>query len=119
VKIYPLYQILLLHFFCLERWKMSDFHGEPTYILGNEFVQLEILVNSARIVRLTPQGRTNLFADTGKAAIETPYGNFYLRGGHRLWHAPEAMPRTYIPDNEGALFKEIPCGVRVDMPAEP
>lgn len=24
---------------------------------------------------------------------------FILYGGHRLWHAPEAMPRTYAPDN--------------------
>jgi len=97
---------------------MSDFHGEPTYILENQFVQLEILVNSARIVRFSPTGKTNLFADVGNAAIETPHGNFFLRGGHRLWHAPEAMPRTYIPDNAGALFKAIPGGARIDMPAE-
>jgi hypothetical protein len=97
---------------------MSDFHGEPTYILENEFVQLEILVNSARIVRLIPRGKSNLFADLGTAAIETSFGNFMLRGGHRLWHSPEAMPRTYIPDNEGGIFNTIPSGARVDMPAE-
>jgi hypothetical protein len=97
---------------------MSDFHGEPTRILENQFVQLEILANSARIVRFSPAGGSNLFADLGKSAIASTFGNFLLRGGHRLWHAPEAMPRTYIPDNEGGLFKTISNGVRVDMPAE-
>jgi hypothetical protein len=98
---------------------MGDFHSEPTRLLENQFVQLEYLANSARIVRFAAKGKANLFADVQKAPVRTPYGNFHFRGGHRLWHAPEAMPRTYMPDNEGALVNEIPHGVRIDMPAEP
>lgn len=97
---------------------MSDFHGEPSRVLENKFVQLEYLDHSARIVRFSPKGKVNLFADLGKSSISTPYGDFHLHGGHRLWHAPEAMPRTYIPDNEGASISEIPNGVRIEMPAE-
>jgi hypothetical protein len=97
---------------------MSDFHGEPTRLLQNQYVQLEYLTRSARIVRFSPQGKPNLFADLGLSPIETEYGNFYFRGGHRLWHAPEAMPRTYIPDNEGATVHDIPNGIRIEMPAE-
>ena len=97
---------------------MSDFHGEATRVLENQFIQLEYLANSARIVRFSPKGKANLFADLEKKPVQTPYGDFYFRGGHRLWHAPEAMPRTYIPDNEGATVSEIPNGVRIDMPAE-
>ena len=99
--------------------EMSDFHGELTRVLENQFVQLEVLANSARIVRFAPTDKTNLFADMGQSTIQTPYGNFYFRGGHRLWHSPEAMPRTYMPDNEGAAVSELPHGVRIDMPAEP
>ncbi|HLO28456.1 MAG TPA: hypothetical protein VK249_04940 [Anaerolineales bacterium] len=98
---------------------MSDFHGEPTRVLENQFVQLEYLANSARIVRFSPQGGTNMFADLGRIPVQTPYGDFYFRGGHRLWHAPEAMPRTYLPDNEGAIVSEVPHGARIEMPAEP
>ena len=98
---------------------MPNFHGEPTKILGNKFLQLEYLSNSARIVRFSPKGKDNLFADLGLSPAKTPYGNFYLRGGHRLWHSPEAMPRTYIPDNEGGVVSEIPNGVRIEMPVEP
>ena len=98
---------------------MSDFHGEPTQILENQYLKLEYLVNSARIVRFSPQGKKNMFAELKKLPVQTPYGDFYFRGGHRLWHAPENMPRTYIPDNEGALINELPNGVRIEMPPEP
>jgi hypothetical protein len=59
-----------------------------------------------------------MFADLGNEFIETPYGQFYFRGGHRLWHSPEAMPRTYIADNDGATVSDIPGGVRIDQPSE-
>lgn len=98
---------------------MGDFHGEPTRVLENQFVQLEYLPNSARIVRFSPKSKENLFADLGRIPLETPYGNFYFRGGHRLWHSPEAMPRTYMPDNEGAEVTEIKNGIRIDQAAEP
>ena len=97
---------------------MPDFHGELTRVLENQFVHLEFLANSTRIVRFSPHGQPNLFADLGLSPIETPYGKFYFRGGHRIWHSPEAMPRTYIPDNDGASVSEIPNGVRIEMPTE-
>ncbi len=96
----------------------GDFNGWPTRILENQFLRLEYLAASPRIVRLCPFDQANLFADLGNESIETPYGLFYFRGGHRLWHSPEAMPRTYIPDNEGAVVSIIPNGVRIAQPAE-
>src|SRR5262245_20107392 len=97
---------------------MPDFHGEPTRVVENQFLQLEYLANSARIVRFSSKDKSNIFADLGLSPITTAYGNFYFRGGHRLWHSPEAMPRTYIPDNNGAIIGELPNGVRIEMPAE-
>lgn len=99
--------------------KNGDFNGWPTHILENEFVRLETLKNSARIVRFSPTGKENLFVDLGSVPLATPYGDFYFHGGHRFWHSPEAMPRTYIPDNEGAETSEIPGGIRIEMPTEP
>ena len=98
---------------------MSDFHGEPTGILENNLLRVEYLQNSPRIVRLIPKGKDNLFADLGKSALPTPYGDFYFRGGHRLWHAPEEFPRTYIPDNEGSVVEPIENGIRIRQLAEP
>lgn len=97
---------------------MTDFHGEPTRILENRYLQLECLANSARIVHCSPRGKSNLFADLGHSPTQTPFGNFYFRGGHRLWHAPESMPRTYVPDNEGATVHDIANGIRIEMPSD-
>jgi len=65
-----------------------------------------------RIVRLSAFEKDNLFADT-PATVSTPYGVFFYRGGHRLWHAPETFPRTYIPDNDGVSIDELSGGVRL------
>lgn len=37
---------------------------------------------------------------------------WYIYGGHRLWHSPEAMPRTYYPDNDPVRYEETQTGVR-------
>ncbi len=97
---------------------MTDFHGWPTIVLENQFLRLEALTDAPRIVRFQPRGHQNLFADLGRYSVPTPLGDFFFRGGHRLWHAPEAMPRTYVPE-EGAQTSPIPNGLRIEQPAEP
>jgi hypothetical protein len=97
----------------------GDFHGTKTQILENKFIRLEYLPSAPRVVRLNLIGFNNLFADLGNEKIATQYGDFYFRGGHRLWHSPESMPRSYIPDVPGVTVTEIPGGVRIDQPAEP
>jgi hypothetical protein len=88
-------------------------------VLKNDFLQIEFLTNALRIVGLTPAGKTNLLADLSDlASISTKYGDFYFHGGHRLWHAPEAMPRTYIPDQE-LTVTDLPDGVLLDAQTEP
>lgn len=88
--------------------------------LKNDFLELEYLTASLRISGLTPKGKGNLFADlSGEPPIATPYGDFYFRGGHRLWHAPEAMPRTYAPDTGELKITDLPDGVMLETNTEP
>ncbi len=87
-------------------------------ILKNDFLQIEYLTDALRITGLTPVGKPNLLADLGDFSIPTPYGDFYLRGGHRLWHAPEAMPRTYIPDAGDLKITDQPEGVILEAQTE-
>ena len=92
---------------------MSDFQGLPTRVLENDLVRLEYLSSAGpRIVRLSAFGKENLFASVPNS-VSTPYGDYFFRGGHRLWHAPEIMPRTYIPDNDGVSIEELSNGVRL------
>jgi hypothetical protein len=40
-----------------------------------------------------------MLGETPQAVIKTQFGEFKPWGGHRLWVAPEANPRSYWPDN--------------------
>lgn len=92
---------------------MGDCQGLPTRTLTNGLISLDILLTAGpRVVRFSAFGRENLFADI-PTIVKTEYGNFSYRGGHRLWHAPEAAPRTYIPDDQGISITELSDGVRL------
>ena len=64
-----------------------------------------------RIIGIQYKGSGNLLASIPQIAIPTPYGEYHYMGGHRLWYAPEAMPRSYIPDNDGVTVTELSDGV--------
>ncbi len=100
---------------------MPDFHGLPTRSIENDHVRLEYLAEAGpRIVRLFLSGSDqNLLAETPDLSWPTPYGEYRLYGGHRLWHAPEAFPRSYVADNEGLVVEDLPDGVWLSRPAEP
>jgi hypothetical protein len=84
----------------------------PTRTLGAGFLELDYLENAGpRIVGLRYKGSANLFASVPEISIPTPYGDYHYIGGHRLWYAPEAMPRSYVPDNDGLTVSELPNGV--------
>src|SRR5215475_5342345 len=100
----------------------GEFYGRETIILANEFFQLECLAEAGpRIVRLIPEWvGENIFAETPEAVTETPHGDFRVLGGHRLWIAPEALERTYIPDDQdGVTAKKIPHGLKLQGSIQP
>jgi hypothetical protein len=95
----------------------SSFHRLPTGSLASRYLRLEYLQEAGpRIVHLSlldPDGEPgeNLMAEVPDIGIATPYGTFRLYGGHRLWHSPEGMPRSYVPDNEGCGIDRTENGV--------
>ena len=52
-----------------------------------------------RIVRLGFIGGQNIFKEFKQQQGKTGGKEWLIYGGHRFWHSPEAMPRTYYPDN--------------------
>ncbi|HHF09382.1 MAG TPA: hypothetical protein ENL28_02095, partial [Candidatus Atribacteria bacterium] len=81
--------------------KVSYAGWEQCVRLSND--QIELIATQEvgpRIIRLGFRGEKNVFgeikADLGKKGGE----EWRIYGGHRLWHAPEARPRTYYPDNQ-------------------
>ena len=77
-----------------------SYGGWPRCIrLANQNIELIATTDvGPRIIRFGFIGAPNLFkefADVGKTGGDT----WHNYGGHRLWHAPEARPRSYGPDN--------------------
>jgi hypothetical protein len=90
-----------------------------THILENDYLKIEVLTEPLRIIGLTPAGKPNMLADLNELpAVPTPYGDFHFQGGHRLWHAPEASPRTYVPDTR-VILTQLSDGVLLESETEP
>ncbi|OAJ34123.1 hypothetical protein [Piscirickettsia salmonis] len=72
-----------------------------TVQLSNGKIQLGYLVDAGpRLTYLALNDDVNIFAKLSAASkVTTTAGDFIFYGGHRLWHAPEAKPRSYMPDN--------------------
>ncbi|WP_322488462.1 hypothetical protein [Chloroflexus sp.] len=74
----------------------------PTFSIATDRLRLTVLAaGGPRILGLQLDDGPNLLAETPAARWSTPWGEFALLGGHRLWHAPEAFPRSYWPDLVG------------------
>lgn len=52
-----------------------------------------------RVISCGLKGGDNLFYTVKEELGQSGESDWRLRGGHRLWHAPEQMPRSYDPDN--------------------
>ncbi|MGD9290529.1 MAG: hypothetical protein PVG74_23110, partial [Desulfobacterales bacterium] len=60
----------------------------------------------------------NVFCDDTSMKIDRGNEEWRLYGGHRLWHSPEAFPRTYEIDNYPVEWKQTACGIHVKQPLD-
>jgi hypothetical protein len=95
--------------------RAEDFQALPALSLSNGRIRVDVLSGAGpRLVRaVLPGVAGNLLAEVPDMRRSTPWGAYSFRGGHRLWHAPESFPRTYVPDDAGASVHEIEGGVRI------
>ena len=95
---------------------------------GHEAVQVD--AGAVRLVATTsvgPRVLALLTEDGANAFVEVPdmtlpcpgSGPIHLRGGHRLWAAPEDPRTTYRPDDDPVGVEEIPGGVRLVTRPDP
>ncbi len=97
-----------------------NFYGLPTRSLKNDQLRVDYLREAGpRLVRLFLAGSTeNLLAEVPQVHWPTPWGEYYLRGGHRVALAPEALELSYVPDDHGLVIEDVPGGVRLIRPME-
>lgn len=99
--------------------------------LTNGIIELVVTLEvGPRIIRFSRVGGENVFFEDGKRTINhndnrKEYEDFYgegvtpwaILGGHRLWAAPEAMPRTYTPDCR-SVYEQTENGIKVIAPLQ-
>ncbi len=73
-----------------------------------------------RIIRYGLTGKANMFfedindelsASGEEFEVFGENGGWHIYGGHRLWHSPEAKPRSYYPDNNPVECEEFENGI--------
>lgn len=89
------------------------------YQMSNGVVDLIATTDvGPRIIRFGFTGGENMFKEYADMAGKTGGKEWRIYGGHRLWHAPEADPRSYQPDNSAIKLEEHPSFVRLIQPTE-
>jgi hypothetical protein len=91
------------------------------YKLSNGTVEVVVTTDvGPRIIRYAFIGQDNILGEFPDLKVMTALGEWKPLGGHRLWAAPEAMPRTYSPDSSRIEYKmESEGTIRLIQPIEP
>jgi hypothetical protein len=97
----------------------TDYRGGEALVLATPALELVVTTSvGPRVVSLrSKKGKAdNVFLQLPDD--EQRYHGYYLRGGHRLWHAPEEIVRSYQPDDDPLEVKLLPKGVALTQPVE-
>ena len=89
--------------------------------LSNGAVELIITLDvEPRVIRYGYAGGANVFKEFDGQLGKTGEKEWRIRGGHRLWHAPEDLKRTYELDNSPVEWSRLKDGsVRLRQKVEP
>ena len=101
--------------------KISYMNLPNCYKLSNGTVEVVVTTEvGPRVIRYGFPGGDNILAEMPDTVVKTDFGDWKPWGGHRLWHAPEAIPRSYSPDNTPIEFKLLGSnGIQLIQPVEP
>ncbi len=99
----------------------TAYKGWPNcYRVSNGEVELVITADvGPRIIRFGFIGGQNVFKEFAEQLGKTGEAEFQLRGGHRVWKAPEDPVATWAPDNVPVHIEVTADGVTAREPEEP
>ena len=90
------------------------------YRVSNGEVELIVTADvGPRIIRYGFVGGQNLFKEFADQLGKSGEGEFQLRGGDRVWKAPEDPIATWAPDNVPVEIAVTPTGLIAREPVEP
>lgn len=88
--------------------------------LSNGTVELILTLDvGPRVMRYGYVGEANVFKEFDDQLGKSGEDSWQIRGGHRIWHAPEDSVRTYVLDNSPIKHEKLgETGVRLIQPIE-
>ena len=91
------------------------------YKMTNGVVESVVTTDTGpRVIRYAVTGADNVLAELPDVTVTTALGDWKPLGGHRLWTAPEAKPRSYVPDSQPVAFVvEGERSIRLTAPIDP
>lgn len=99
--------------------RVSCLNQPNCYRLSNGTVEAIVTTDvGPRIIRYGFIGGENLLAELPDMVVRTTLGEWRPWGGHRLWTAPEGMPRSYAPDNAPVQFSISGSTITLTQPVE-
>src|ERR1044071_984441 len=101
--------------------KVAYFNQPNCFKLSNGKVEVIVTTDiGPRVIAYRFAGEDNILAEIPDTVVKTALGDWKPYGGHRLWTAPEAMPRSYSPDNATIEYKLVGANtIELDPPSEP
>ncbi|MDL5050441.1 hypothetical protein QQ054_31035 [Oscillatoria amoena NRMC-F 0135] len=99
--------------------KKVQYNGWDAVELSNPSLTMVVTTSvGPRVICVkTPEGPNFMMNHPAQQGL-TGGEQWRIYGGHRLWHSPEADPRTYAPDNDPVDWKEIPGGIKLIQAVE-
>jgi len=104
----------------MQRIERISYGGWPNcQRISNDLVDLVVTTDvGPRIIRFGFIGQANEFKEFPDLLGQVGGDTWRIYGGHRLWHAPEVVERTYYPDNSPVTLADHGDFVRVIQPVE-
>jgi hypothetical protein len=99
----------------------TNYQGWPnSFRISNGEVELVITSDvGPRIMRYAFVGGQNLFKEFQETLGKSGEPAWVMRGGHRIWFAPEDRVKTYAPDNEPVKIAIKGGVLEATQPVEP
>ena len=101
---------------CIKKYKD---YGNALFV-SNKVIELVVLIDRGlRIIKYNLIGQQNVFHEFSTAAVDiTKDFSWRPLGGHRLWHSPESIPRSYTADDMPVQYKIEGNTITVTQPAD-
>ena len=80
----------------------------------NETAEIFVTLDfGPRIIKYALLNKPNVFCEHFSEEPSLKETGWKIYGGHRLWHAPESVPRTYEADNDKIDYMPIENGIQI------